>query len=109
MRENFVLKFINSTMAHSYINWTRAYNLFHVNGNFNIYVSSHKSGHFYGAVFYYVQNKNRTDKTSIPEFEFKLQQFVDLTEDGVYKQCTKWVDENLNGEYKVTVRETLTF
>lgn len=96
-------------MAHSYINWTKTYNLNHIEGNFNIYVSSHKSGHYYGAILYYVQNKSRTNKMTIPEFEFKLKQFVDITEVGVYTQCIKWVDENLKGKYNIVEKETNTF
>lgn len=95
-------------MAHPYINWTKSYNLSHVDGSFNIYVSSHKSGHFYGAVMYHTQKGAWADNT-IPHFEFKLQQHVDLTEDGVFNQCKKWVDENLKGKYTITEKETKVF
>ncbi len=95
-------------MAHPNINWTKSYNLKHIKGSFNVYVSSHKTGYFYGAVLYYIQKDSWADAT-IAHFEFKSQQFVDQTEEGVFNQCKKWIDENLKGEYKIELKETIEF
>ena len=88
-------------MKQSEINLTNNYNIFHVDGNFNIYISSHISGYFYGVILYYVYNKKRADISSFPAFEFKIQQFVAENEDSVYSKCCEWIDENLKGKYKI--------
>ena len=55
------------------------------------------------------QNKLRKDPMVTPAFEFKLKQFVDLTEVGAYQQSIDWVNENLKGGYEVVEKETITF
>jgi hypothetical protein len=96
-------------MAHPYINWTKKYPINHSNGFFNIYVSSHKTGDFYGAVLYYIENVDRKIQAAIPVFEFKFEQFNDLTEDLVFTKCKNWIDTNLQGEYKIGEEEIKHF
>ncbi|MBL7888008.1 MAG: hypothetical protein JNL24_00555 [Bacteroidia bacterium] len=95
-------------MAHPYINWTKTYNLSHVNGSFNIYISSHKSGYFYGAIMYYTQKGAWVEQTE-PHFAFKLKQFAGATEEEVYQKCIKWVEKNLPGKYTIMEKEIRTF
>jgi len=88
-------------MEHPFINWTKSYDLYHDNNTFNFFVSSQKAGHFIAVIVYYIENKNRTDKSTQPAFQLKTEQFIDLTEEGVYKKCIDWIEENLKGEYKI--------
>jgi hypothetical protein len=98
------------------IKWTKIYELRHINGNFNIYISyfepdefSYESKQYFGIIFYYIYNKNRKNKSIEPAFKFEIKQFVALSENEIYSQCIKWVEENLNGEYKIIEKETIIF
>ena len=86
-------------MQQPYINWTKTYDLNHRNGFFHIYISSHKNGDFFGAVFYYLHNRQR--EQGIPVFEFKLEQFDAPSEKKVYKKCVDWVNFSLPGKYSI--------
>ena len=41
-------------MAHPFFIWTKTYDLNHIEGKFNIFVSADKLGHFYSVLLYYV-------------------------------------------------------
>lgn len=92
-------------MVNDYINWTKAYNVDHQNGLFKLYVSSHIDGNYFGAVLYYVRSGNWSERETL-HLDMKLEQFRDLSEEGVYQQCTDWINQNLPGRYTITLVET---
>ena len=58
---------------------------------------------------YYIENKNRTDKTTQPAFTLKTEQFIDLTEKGVYNKCIDWFKTNFEGAHEIKEDETNRF
>ena len=92
----------------SHINWTKTYDLHHVNGAFRIFISSHKDGKFYGAVLHYTKTGAWKDGEAV-HLQMQLEQFIDNTEEGVYDQCIDWVNNNLPGHYTIEDTGTRTF
>ncbi len=93
-------------MEHPYIYWTKVYDLKHEKGNFNIFISYHKSEAYAGTVFYYIFNRETNEPNSeIPAIVLKYEKFFDTTEQGVYDQCENWVKQNLKGTYKIVERK----
>jgi len=90
-------------MDHPFIVWTKSYELEYSDGKFNIFISEHQSGCFYGVIIYYVPGDyNRQEY--FPDFEYKLMQFVDVTEQSVYEQCIRWADQCFEGKFSISVK-----
>jgi len=89
------------------INWTKIYDLNHEKGFFNLYISEHDTGYYYGGVWYYTRSGKWEDNTL--ELSHKLEQFMGNDEQSVYDQCVKWINDNLPGKFNPTLRETKTF
>ena len=88
--------------------WTKSYNLNHKLGTFKIYISHHSNGAFFGGVQHY-DKKGSWSKGEIVELEFKLEQFLDTNEEKVYQTCLDWVNNNLKGDFKITLDEYKEF
>ncbi len=82
--------------------WTKKYNLNHEMGAFNIYISLHSSGLFYGGIIYYSKTGSFSVIQSI-EVKLEMKQFVNDDESKVYHQCIDWVNKNLEGKYTVSL------
>lgn len=100
-------------MAHDYIEWTKVYDVHHREGNFNLYIASHKTGWFFGTILYYAKVDDKIPgqtSMTIPTFEFRQYNIPYFqTEEEIYNQATKWIDENLKGKYTISLRETKHF
>jgi hypothetical protein len=92
-------------MKKDYIRWTKVYNLNHQNGFFQLYVSLHTDGNYHGIVLYYTKTGDWSFERRI-DLKMEMEHFSDQSEDGVYQQCVKWVDENLPGTYRIDLIET---
>jgi len=88
-------------MKNQFIEWIKSYDLLHKDCNNNFFIASHRAGYFNCVLLYYIENTNRKDKSSQPAFTLKSENFVDLTEEGVYKKCINRIDELFNADYEI--------
>jgi hypothetical protein len=84
----------------SQILWRKQYHLNHKRGYFQIFVSEHTNGLFYGSVVYYTRQGDWS-KGEVIDLELKVQTFYGKTEEEAYGKCIKWVEDNLGKEYQI--------
>ena len=88
--------------------WTKIYKLNHQIGAFKIYISQHSNGAFFGAVNYYERSGDWTKDEGV-SLNFKLEQFIDISEERAYQTCLEWINANLKGKYSVELDEYKEF
>lgn len=67
---------------------------------FQLFISEHTDGYFYGTLVYHEKSGDFSDGTR--EMVFKHQNFAGNSEQDVLQRCKEWIDQNLGSGYSVT-------
>ncbi|HYY28613.1 MAG TPA: hypothetical protein VE860_11740 [Chthoniobacterales bacterium] len=79
---------------------TKEFTVCHPNGRFELFISEHDDGNFYGTLVYH--DISRDFAAGTREMTFRHQNFVGNSEEDVLARCRAWIDRNLGGEYTLT-------
>ncbi|MDD3972214.1 MAG: hypothetical protein PHC31_09915 [Clostridia bacterium] len=88
--------------------WTKIYNVNHKLGLIRIYISHHSNGAFFGGVHHYTKTGNWSNEDSI-SLDFKLEQFLEMSEEKAYQACLNWINSNYKGDFNVQLDEYKEF
>ncbi|MDP9955054.1 hypothetical protein J2X97_000691 [Epilithonimonas hungarica] len=89
--------------------WTKTYSLNFPGKKFNIYITNYDNTNFLGGVLYYTKEGEWSNTENLVNLKFEFEQFVDLSEDEVYKKCVDWVDNTLGTNYEIHFSEVKNF
>jgi hypothetical protein len=76
---------------------TKEFTVDHLKGRFELFISEHDDGYFYGTLLYYEVSGNFPAGTR--EMACKHQNFVGNSEEEVLVKSRAWIDRNLGKEY----------
>lgn len=68
-----------------------------------IYISETSQGQFIGGVLHLIHVNGQWAAEQIKNTKAELEQFFDITEEGVYQQCDNWVNNYLTGKGGYTI------
>ncbi len=79
---------------------TKQFIVHHSKGRFELFISAHDDGYFYGTLLYHETSGDFSAGTR--EMAFKHQNFVGNSEEDVLVKGKAWIDQNLGREYTLT-------
>jgi len=79
---------------------TERFRILHPKGAFQIFVSEHDDGRYYGTILFHGLEGDFASGTR--EMKFKHQNFVGNSEEEVLAQCRNWIDRVLGAGYTIS-------
>ena len=92
---------ITNIMEHPLLCWKKKYGIDTSDELLEFFISSHKKGYFSASLAYCELNKFRMNNYEKPAYTFKFEYFVGISEDIVYEQCKKWIEDKFQLKYKI--------